>query len=78
MGPSEMRRYVGPELADALHLSGPMVVATATLPSATFVDDGRSYHYYDGMTGWAEARVRSETLLLSLFPILKVLWRADD
>jgi multidrug resistance efflux pump len=78
VGPSEVRRFVGPELADAFPLQGPMVVAEAPLPTNVFVDDDRTYAYYNGMVGHSEARVRSEMLLLSIFPVLKAVWRADE
>jgi hypothetical protein len=37
------------------------------------VADGRTLDYYDGMHGRAEARVRAESILVTLFPALKAL-----
>jgi biotin carboxyl carrier protein len=78
VGPNEIKRFVGPELADAFVLQGPMVVVEASLPTNLFNDDGRTYAYYNGMTGHAEARVRSEMMLVSLFPVLRILWKHDE
>src|SRR5262249_21237077 len=40
LGPGEIRRYLGPELADAVPIPGPAVIVTATLPTNHFVSDG--------------------------------------
>jgi len=71
VGPAETRRYVGPELADAVSLQGPVVLVQAHLPRRTFLSEGRTFNYFDGMQGFAEARVRSESILSILLPGLK-------
>jgi multidrug resistance efflux pump len=71
VGPGEVRRFLGPEIADALQLNGPMVVVRARLPSPTFKSKGRTFNYFDGMLARADARVRNERLLVSLVPGLK-------
>lgn len=78
VGPLEARRYLGGDVADAMALSGPVVVVRAHLPEATFHVDGREYALFDGMLGMAEARVRSESVLFSLLPALKSLWGRGD
>jgi membrane fusion protein (multidrug efflux system) len=71
VGPTEVRRFLGPEIADALQLSGPLVVVRARLPSPTFQSKGRTYNYFDGMLARADARVRKERILVTLVPGLK-------
>jgi membrane fusion protein (multidrug efflux system) len=78
IGPQEAKRYLGPEIADALAPAGPVVLVRAPLRSATFSTRGRTYAYHDGMTGLARVRVRSESILLTLVPGLKELLRQAD
>jgi len=73
VGPEEARRYLGPALADASPIEGPVVLVTADLPSPTFEADGERYRFHDGMWGRAEVRVRSQTILQALVPGLKAL-----
>jgi membrane fusion protein (multidrug efflux system) len=71
IGPKEVRRYLGADSADAVDLSGPMVVVRARIPSPTFTSKGRTFNYFDGMLAKADARVRSERILVTLIPGLK-------
>jgi membrane fusion protein (multidrug efflux system) len=71
VGPGEVRRFLGPEISDALQLNGPMVVVRARLPSPTFTSQGRTFNYFDGMLARADARVRKERILVGLIPGLK-------
>ncbi|WP_375746427.1 HlyD family efflux transporter periplasmic adaptor subunit [Corallococcus interemptor] len=73
IGPGEARRYLGQELGDAIPLEGALVLVRARLPLRTFVREGRTFNYYDGMPARAEARVKSESILLTLVPGLKEL-----
>lgn len=73
VGPAEVKRYLGPEIADAVSLTGPVVLVQASLPTSTFDLDGRAVRYHDGMMAKAEARVRSERILVSLVPGLRAL-----
>ncbi|MBL8952063.1 MAG: HlyD family efflux transporter periplasmic adaptor subunit [Myxococcaceae bacterium] len=75
VGPAEIARYLGPDLADTLRLSGPVVVARASLPSTTFESRGSTFSYHDGMQGLAEVAVRREPLALTLFPALRAVFR---
>lgn len=74
IGPSEVRRYLGPEVADAVALQGPVVIVQADLPSATFVADGLPLRYFDGMLANADVRLRRESVLLLVFPWLRELF----
>jgi membrane fusion protein (multidrug efflux system) len=77
VGPSEVRRYLGQDLADTVSVQGPVVLVQAHLPSTTFIANGRSFHYYDGMPGTAEARVRAESILVTLVPGLKAIFESS-
>jgi len=79
VGPEEARRLLGPEVASAVPLNGPLVLVEAMFPSATFEAGGERYELHDGMWGAAEVRVRSEPLLAALVPGLRaVLERRRD
>jgi membrane fusion protein (multidrug efflux system) len=71
IGPAEAQRYLSPGVADALTVSGPVVIVRARLPKPTFTAEGKIYRYHDGMHGQAEIRVRSERILFALIPALK-------
>jgi membrane fusion protein (multidrug efflux system) len=75
IGPNELQRYLGQELRDTVTVSGPLVLVEATPPSPTFTVDGQSFEYFHGMSGTADARVRTESILLSLVPGLRTLFR---
>jgi membrane fusion protein (multidrug efflux system) len=77
VGPTEARRYLGEEIADAATLGGPVVLVTARVPSLTFEAEGRTRRYHDGMWGKAEVRVRSERILVALVPALRALFKGD-
>ena len=76
IGPSEVQRYLGRELADTLFVPGPVVLVTTRLPGDTFIGDGAPLRYYDGMPGRIEARLRSERIVLALVPGLRAVF--DD
>jgi multidrug efflux pump subunit AcrA (membrane-fusion protein) len=71
VGPAEIRRFLPTELADTLAIQGPVVLVTATLDSPTFEAEGKSYEYFDGMQGVAEARIQSKSILVTLLPGLE-------
>jgi GAF domain-containing protein/biotin carboxyl carrier protein len=71
IGPGEAQRYLAPGVADAMQVTGPVVIVHARLPSSTFSAEGKTYRYHDGMHGQAEVRVRSERILFALVPALK-------
>lgn len=74
IGPGEVKRYLGQQIDDTVTIAGPVVLVEAVPPSATFEVDGRTFDFYHGMNGVAETRVRSESILLSLIPGLRVLF----
>lgn len=78
VGPNEVRRFLGPEVADSLALQGPAVIVLAHLPSRRFKAHGRWHEYHDGMPGTAEARVRSESILFALVPGLRAVFGGGD
>jgi membrane fusion protein (multidrug efflux system) len=71
VGPSEAKRYLGQAVGDALRLEGPVVLIKAQLPSRTFLADSRALSFYDGLPGMAEARVRSQRVIMALIPGLR-------
>ncbi len=73
IGPAEVKRYLGQEIADTVVVEGPVVLVEARLSSPTFRVDDRSFDFFHGMNGVAEARVRKERILVALVPSLRVL-----
>jgi multidrug efflux pump subunit AcrA (membrane-fusion protein) len=76
VGPNEARRYLGPEIGDALQLNGPVVILKSLLPRPTFQAEGHTYRFHNGMHGNAEVEVRREKILVALVPGLKALLRS--
>jgi membrane fusion protein (multidrug efflux system) len=78
IGPTEVRRALGPGLGDAFEFKGTFIRVRARLPSRTFQSEGVTYDYFDGMPARAEARVRTESILVTLVPALKGLLDHDE
>jgi membrane fusion protein (multidrug efflux system) len=78
VGPNEARRFLGQEVADAVTLQGASVIVQAHLPARKFTANGRWHDYHDGMHGIAEARVRSERMVLALVPGLKTVFEGKQ
>jgi biotin carboxyl carrier protein len=76
VGPSEIRRYLGPEVADTIAVHGSVVVVHARLPGKTFNFESKTYRYYDGIPGRVSIRVRTLRLLTMLVPSLRGLFEA--
>lgn len=76
VGPNEAKRYLSPEVMDAVQIPGPVVFVEARLPGTTFESGGKHYTFHDGMLANAEAPVRSDVVLLSLFPRLRQVMEA--
>lgn len=74
IGPQEVRRFLGPDVADAVTLQGSQVIVRAPVTARAFHAEGRWNTYHDGMNGTAEVRVRSERLVFALVPGLKVVF----
>jgi biotin carboxyl carrier protein len=78
VGPHEVRRFLGQEIADTIQIEGPVVFVHAYLPSNTFSVGSRTYQYYEGLQGTAEARVNTSSILLALFPGIRTLIRGKE
>ena len=74
IGPNEVKRYLGQEISDTVKVEGPVVLVEARPSSCTFQVDHEPFNFYHGMNGSAEARVRSESILVALVPSLRVLF----
>lgn len=73
IGPIEMKRYLGPEIADAFPINGPSVLVKGRMPSRTFQADGQTYRYAEGLTARVDIAVRREPIIIVLLPALKAL-----
>jgi len=74
IGPDEVKRYLGQEIFDTVKVDGPVVLVEAKCPEPTFRVDNQTYDYHHGMSGRADARVRSESILVALIPGLRVVF----
>ncbi|MBI4511351.1 MAG: HlyD family efflux transporter periplasmic adaptor subunit [Deltaproteobacteria bacterium] len=74
VGPAEVRRFLGQEVGDTVPVPGPVVLVKAKLPTKTFKINGQTVNYFDGMHATAEARIKGESVLVTLIPALKALW----
>lgn len=75
LGPDAARRALGLQVADSLSIDGPVAMLHARLPGTSFVYDGDSLSYFDGMRGRAEVRTRTERALLVFIPGLREVFR---
>lgn len=73
VGPSEVRRFFGPEMGDALPVQQSSILVRAALPTLTFEAEGAKLPYVGGLQGTAEVCVRKERILFSLMPWMKTL-----
>jgi membrane fusion protein (multidrug efflux system) len=78
IGPNEVRRFLGQEIEDTMKVEGPVVLVEAAPCAATFMVDGQSFDFYHGMSGVAEARVRTQSILVALVPALRIFFRTAD
>ena len=67
IGPAEARRFLGPTLADAVPIEGPVVVVKAQLTSNIFEEGDHEYEFSDGMPLQAEVTLDSESMIAALF-----------
>ena len=74
IGPSEVRRYLGPEIGDAVLVAQPVILVRAAIPRPTFESDGKAHPYWSGLQGTAEVRVGDERILFKVLPWTKALW----
>jgi Barrel-sandwich domain of CusB or HlyD membrane-fusion len=75
LGPREVGRYLGNEVAGALELQGSTVIAKAELPSCDFSSDKDVFRFHQGMSGTGEVQLRSDALWAVLFPDLRKVGR---
>ncbi len=74
IGPSEARRFLGPDVADSVLVEGPVTLVQADIEGTSFVVDGRELGYHDGMPAMAEVPVRQVRLVVLLAPWLRRLY----
>lgn len=74
IGPAEARRYLPSASADIFELEEPVILVEGRLHGASFVAQGRTLQYHEGMQATAEVAVREEPLLLILVPGLRTLF----
>lgn len=75
IGPAEAKQFAGGVIGDVLNIDGPNFIVEARLDSASFTSENKTYAFHNGMHGLAEAQVASESILMTLFPSLKKLFR---
>jgi len=73
IGPVEMKRFLGPEIAEAFPIDRPSVLVRGKLPVRTFQADGQTYNYVEGLTAKVDISVRREPIIVVLIPALKAL-----
>lgn len=78
LGPREIARYLGNEVAGSLALEGSTVIAKAELPTCTFTSDREVFRFHQGMSGTGDVQLRSDALWAVLFPDLRKVWRWFD
>jgi membrane fusion protein (multidrug efflux system) len=71
VGPAEIRRYLGQDLADTVTVDGPVVLVQASTTGPTFTSNGKVYSFIDGLAGVANVRVRSLPIAIALVPSLR-------
>jgi multidrug resistance efflux pump len=74
VGPTEVKRYLGAELADTVDVTGPLVLVEGQLPTLTFTEDGQTLRYMDGMAGKADASLKRERIIVMLIPALRAVF----
>lgn len=75
IGPDAARRILGLQVADSLHIEGPVAVLRAQLHGTSFVYDDAHFRFFDGMRGRAELKTRTERALLVFVPGLREVFR---
>ena len=71
IGPSEARRFLGPDVADSVLVEGPVTLVQAEIDGTSFMVDGRELGFHDGMPAMAEVPVRQVRLVVLLAPWLR-------
>jgi multidrug efflux pump subunit AcrA (membrane-fusion protein) len=70
IGYTEVKRTLGPEIADGLHLAqdASYVIVKAKLPGRTFKSDHKEFRFHQGMAAKAEVLTDEKRFLARLFP----------
>ncbi len=71
IGPSEARRFLGPDVADSVLVEGPVTLVQAEIDGTSFMIDGRELGYHDGMPAMAEVPVRQVRMVVLMAPWLR-------
>jgi membrane fusion protein (multidrug efflux system) len=74
VGPNEVRRALGPTVADTFTPEGAFVLVEGHLPAGEFVISGRRLAYFDGMQGTIEVAVRSQRIIVAVIPALEAVF----
>lgn len=74
IGPDQVARTLGPDIADVVSIAQPVILAHVVLPGTTFTSDSKTHSYVPGLQGTAEACVGDERIVFSLIPWAKQLW----
>jgi autotransporter translocation and assembly factor TamB len=69
-----VRRFLGPEVGDALTVQQTSALVPAALPSLTFEAAEQSFRTSATWQGTADVRIQRERILLSLLTWMKTLW----
>lgn len=78
VGATEVKRILGPALADGAPFSGTSVTLVAAVDARTYPADGRANRYYQGMLGELEVRLERKPILFLLLPRLRRLVYGDE
>jgi multidrug efflux pump subunit AcrA (membrane-fusion protein) len=71
IGPAEVQRFLGRELADTVPVTEPAVLVNAVLDRRAFRFDGKEYRFFHGLKARALVPVRSERAAFALWPVLR-------
>ncbi len=75
LAPRELRERTGEGLAERLTAAAPVVLVRARVPSGVFETEGGRLPYFHGMQGAVSVRVKSERIVATLIPGLKLFLR---
>jgi membrane fusion protein (multidrug efflux system) len=68
IGPTEVKRFLGPEIGDALQITEPVVLVEARLPTNTFEAEGNTLRYHHGLGAQAYARLSGRPIWKVILP----------
>lgn len=68
IGPADVERALGKSSVETLHVTGPSLLVTVSLPANGIPVEGEPLAVFDGMRGVVRIRVRTRPLLAELLP----------